>query len=213
MMRLTADQATLGNPVCQRRARRAPIARATAQLERWISGLPFLVNLYARFYRDVIESEISLAQIKPGDSVLNVGCGPAPFTALLLARRTEAAVTCMDRDRDAADRAQRLAMREGLQGRVHVLVGDATRDVPPFDVAVVALQVAPKLDVLKSLAAHSSPTARLVVREPATWCEDMYDRLPASYIPRAEVRHHMGALNRSALYWTMDIQEGSREEC
>ncbi len=188
------------------------IGRFTSRLEHWMSGLPLLVALYGRAYRHVIEREIALAEIESRDRVLNIGCGAAPFTALLLARHTGARITCLDRDPQAVAQAGRLVRRLGLQGSVDIQLGDAAHSAPPFDVAVVALQTIPKLGVLHRLAAGKPPGARLVVRESAEWCRDMYDRLPCSLTPRAQVWHHMGALERSALYLAGDLCRFVQEE-
>jgi len=188
-----------------------PVARVTSCLEQWISSVPVCVSVYTRMYRGVVDKEIALAGITRRDRVLNVGCGAAPFTGLLVARKTGARVLCVERDDEVAAHAERSVAGQSLGGAVEVLVGDAMAGVPEFDVAVVALQATPKLEVLRTLAKCSGPEARLVVRDSAKWCQDMYDRLPPGLTPRASVYHHMGALHSSVLYYSSDIRRFCEE--
>lgn len=199
--------ATRAQPV----TRLGVIPRTTARMEHWMAAVPWVATLYSSVYEDVIRDEVALAGIGADDRVVNVGCGPTPFTALLLARATGAQVTGIDRDPRAVSRAQRLVARCGLERRVRILLGDASDELPPFDVAVLALQVTPKRPVLAALASRAAPHARLIVRHPADWCEGMYDALGAEVAPLAEVRHHKGAFDRSALYRAGDVRDVLRE--
>jgi len=177
-----------------------PVPRLTSRLEQKLCTFSSLASLYERIYRDVIAREVGLAEITERDRVVNVGCGAAPFTGVLIARAAGAEVTCVERDAAAAARAQRRVSRLGMDQQVAILNGDAVDGVPEFDVAVVALQVSPKREVLRVLADCGAPGARVVVREPALWCRDMYDPAPDCLRPGAEVRHRMGALDRSVLH-------------
>jgi len=188
-----------------------PVARATFFLEQRMARVPVCVSAYTRLYRGVVDKEIELGRITEHDRVLNVGCGAAPFTGLLVARRSGARVVCVERDGEAAARAEQAVAAQRLEGAVEVLVGDAVAGVPEFDVAIVALQASPKLDVLRTLAECSAPEARLVVRDSAGWCQHMYDRLPAGLTPRATVYHNMGALRSSALFTSNDIRRYCEE--
>ncbi len=187
------------------------IPRTTARLEQWMAALPRVATLYVGAYRDVIRREAALAGIEADDRVLNIGCGAAPFTALLLARETGALITALDHDHRAVKSARRMVRRCGLGRQVKVRLGEASDGVPPFDVAVLALQVTPKRPVLAALASRAAPHARLIVRHPADWCEGMYDALGAEVAPLAEVRHHKGAFDRSALYRAGDVRDVLRK--
>lgn len=204
---MTHDDVTRAQPV----TRLGVIPRTTARLEHWMAAVPWVAALYASVYEDVIRDEVALAEIDAEDRVLNVGCGPTPFTALLLARATGAQVTGIDRDPRAVSRAHRLVARCGLERRVRILLGDASAQLPPFDVAVLALQVTPKQPVLAALADRAAPEARLIVRLPAAWCAHMYDALPALLTPVAEARHNKGAFDRSALFRADDVREALRK--
>ena len=173
------------------------IPRFTASAEWLLARSSVACRLYARPYVEVVRSEIQLAAIQPGERILNIGCGPAPFTAMLLANYGYC-VTAMDCDSRATDYARRALRRGGYQDRVEAVVGNPAVDpIPPFDVALVALQVRPKDEVVARLLRQSPPGGRVLVRESASWCTDMYDSLSTT-LPRAGTTvHRRGALHRT----------------
>ncbi len=175
------------------------IPRMTASAEWWLGRSPLALGLYSLPYRKVLSSEIDLAGLKGSDIVLNVGCGPAPFTAIMLARRGFR-VIALDRDEDAVEAARNAVLRAGLEDRIDVRWGDPIRDrMPDYDVAFVALQVRPKAAVIDALRNSAKSGGRILVRDSAPWCRDMYDDLPGDLKICGEVPHDLGALDRSIL--------------
>lgn len=65
----------------------------------------------ARWYRDINRHLIAVAKIKPGDSILDIGCGIGSSTAAILeSTGSEGRVIALDRNRDYLDMArQKLA--------------------------------------------------------------------------------------------------------
>lgn len=170
-------------------------------LEKQISFCPPLIRLYMAPYRTVIQREIDLADIGPDDTVLNIGCGAVPFTAIHVARMTQAQVRAVDRDEKAVHKARLLVCAMGLEEYIQVEVGHGEEYLQyPFTVALVALQVVPKEEVWNSLFQQAPSGGRLIFRSPAPKYCTQYDDLPPQYIPSAMVHQPMKTFNRSLLF-------------
>lgn len=156
---------------------------------------------YALPYRGVIRREVALAEISSRDHVLAIGCGSLPFTAVHVARMTGARVTAVDCDSAAVEKAQSLVARLGLAHRISVIHGDAACDpLPPADVALVALQAAPKEHIRANLR-RSIPAGhgRVVYRLPRNGLVGEYGTLRYSSCTCSSARHRMPTFDRSIL--------------
>ena len=185
------------------------IKPSVARMEKSISRIPFLVNLYSRPYRQVIKNEIELAQITAADMVLNIGCGAVPFTAIQIVSLTGAKVWAMDKDLIAVKQARFCLEQAGLSEQIEVIEGNGAVHIPRgFDVAVVALQAEPKAQILDKLLAGATAGGRLVFRKANTRFKQCYDHLPSNIKPVAEVGQHMQTFDSSVLY----MKSGGKEE-
>lgn len=177
------------------------IKPSVACLEKKICRIPLLVSLYSRPYREVIKNEIGLAQICAKDTVLNIGCGAVPFTAIQIAALTGATVWAMDKDTEAVNRARFCIEHAGLDERVRVIEGNGADAVPSgFTVAIVALQAEPKENILDNLLDASVSGGRLVFRRATKRFKQCYDLLPLKIKPVAEVKQQMQTFDGSVLY-------------
>ncbi len=179
--------------------------------EKCISGLPFAAELYSRPYRQVVEKEIALAEINGSARVLNIGCGAVPFTAIHLVLITGAEVWAQDRDPQAVKRAELCVQNAGLKKKVRVFEGDGSKAIPTgFDIALVALQAEPKLNILHNLLAALQPGGRIVFRLPSPKFKNHYDSLPESIPFAGDVRHGMQTFDRSVLLFKPPEDKGGR---
>ena len=171
-----------------------------ANFEWFCSCNRWLASRYARRYEAVVANEAALGSIGPQDVVLNVGCGAVPFTALLLAEQTGAAVEAIDIDWQAAERAASCVRRFGLDARIRVHQADgASLQGIPFTAVVVALQAEPKQAIFENLMGQAGPGMRLLFRQPSDRFRDHYDSLPESQ-SWAAVSQPMATFKRTVLY-------------
>lgn len=176
--------------------------------EKCISSRPFIVDLYSRPYRQVVEKEAALAGITSRDRVLNIGCGAAPFTAVHLAILTGAQVWAMDLDPRAVQKARLYLQKIGLGDKVKVFRGNGAEIIPgKFDAAIVALQALPKEGILRNLLSAACPGGRLVFRLPSPSFSKHYDSLPPDIKPEAAVRQNMQTFDRSLLFVKSSAQD------
>ncbi|SIQ07773.1 Nicotianamine synthase protein [Alkalispirochaeta americana] len=174
-----------------------------AAFEKLCASSRTLFWCYAAPYRGVVSREISLSGIGEGDRVLAIGCGSLPFTAVLVATLAKAQVVAVDIDPVSVLKARELIQRLGLSSRIQVLAGDAASiTLPQAEVALVALQAAPKKEILDNLARSLSDTCgRVLLRLPRPGLEGQYG-LDSSerflYSARA-VYHSMPTFDRSVM--------------
>jgi len=177
-----------------------PFPQLVSFLEKKAVSSSLLVNLYARFYHQVVQNEISLAEITEADRVVNLGCGGIPYTSLLVARFTGAQVWAVDRDKEAVQAARRCIASLNLESRVTAINADGASELPVFEVALVALQAEPKKDILENLLQQGRPGARLVFRRPRSDLLHQYDQLPRCPSPVAHIKQKQVTFDCSVLY-------------
>ncbi len=178
------------------------IPAAAAAWEKMSSFSKVLTWLYSRPYRQVIENEIQLAKLGKDDVVLNIGCGAVPFTALYISRLAGARVYALDIDPCAVKHAKNCVSKAGLEDRITVMHADGAQDFKyPYNVAIVALQAAPKSRILKVMQQNAMPGARFIFRLPSNPYKDQYDCLNCPAAPRAVAPQPMRTFDRSVLFY------------
>ena len=133
-----------------------------------------------QFYRDMIEQEIHLVSPSPRSSILHVGCGPLPMTALKLVRRGFE-VTAVDSDPEAVEKAEQFCVQHKISSLVNVqLQNGSSLRTEEFDAIWVSLHVNPKEKVLSNLLSGMKAGARLVYRNPRGHLALFYPRIDPS---------------------------------
>ncbi|MCD5415456.1 MAG: methyltransferase domain-containing protein [Clostridiales bacterium] len=169
--------------------------------EKLLSKIPFGANLYTQYYQQVVQKEITLAQITNNDVILNIGCGAVPFTAIYLALLTKAKVWAVDKDRKAIEQARCYCNKIGLREQIKFIIADGSKGIPlNFTVAIVALQAEPKELLLDNLLKATTQGGRLVFRKPSKKFKDHYDHLPKDYPFTGMVKQNMKTFDSSVLY-------------
>ena len=179
---------------------------AFATLEKSGTTAPLIFDAYTWCYRGVVRREVDLAGVDERDTVLNVGCGAMPFTAVLVTKLAGAAVYALDRDESVPHRARRNVAHANVADQVAVVTGNGTAvdesDVSLEDVttAFVAVQASPKAEIVDHLRSLEDGPERIVVRHPRAAVADEYGALPAAYEPVDAVSHPMPTFGTSLLF-------------
>ncbi len=182
------------------------IARFVAALERRAASRSWFFDIYAFPYRALVARELRLAEVSAGATVMHIGCGSLPFTAVLTAQLSGARVIGVDRDADAVVKARAVVARLELRERVSILEADASVDrLPTADVILVALQAGPKTAIYRNIArcAEAGPgrrAVRVVFRLPRPGLEGEYGTFTPSAPSARAVRHRMPTFDRSELH-------------
>ena len=134
------------------------------------------------FYSRLVRKEAEECGINPGSRVLHVGCGPMPYTAIMLAE-TGIKVTGVDIDPGAVLSARKMVKQAGADRLVDIQHGDGKNlDPRDYDFIWVSLHAEPKEEVVPALLERMREGAVLVFRNPRGWLKLWYkDYYPSGY--------------------------------
>lgn len=154
------------------------IQHIVSKFEKVSLNHQLLFSLYSAPYTGVLKREIALADITGDDIVLNIGCGAMPFTALNIAALTGAKVIAIDNDPDTIQQAKATVDNCNMAHKIEILLADG-KNVSGvyFTKAVIALQAAPKKQILHNLLSIAPSGGKLLFRQPRKWCEKQYESL------------------------------------
>ncbi|WP_231990807.1 FeoA domain-containing protein [Natronobacterium gregoryi] len=132
-------------------------------------------DLYSRlFYEHVVERELGIADPDEQATVLQIGCGPLPMTAITLAERGYD-VVAVDIDPDAVGAARDAISERELTDKIDIVVSDGcTIDTSGFDVIWLAFHVAPRSELVDSTVSSLEPDQTLVYRRPRSWARAIF---------------------------------------
>jgi len=122
---------------------------------------------FDKYYKRNVLNDIKNAKINCDDKVLCIGTGPMPCTAVNIALMSGCRVTALDNDPAAVEAAKKLLVSRGYDSIVDVVLGDGKDfDISNFSVIHIALQVAPRQEIIKNIYRKASPETRIIVRNP-----------------------------------------------
>lgn len=133
--------------------------------ERMALCLPLCLALLSLYYRDRVEKELHVANVKCGDRVLCIGGGPCPFTSIHIHKLTGAHITVIDNNIHAVRAGTKLIKDLGLLSAITFLHAEGTTvDIVGYTLVHVAAQVTPRADVIRHIQRQSTPHTRILVR-------------------------------------------------
>ncbi|MCL2426128.1 MAG: hypothetical protein FWD05_07300 [Oscillospiraceae bacterium] len=156
------------------------ITKFTQKIEYLATKTNFIYNIASRYYRDVVQKEIDLANITEDDHVLFIGGGFCPFSAILLNQASGARVTVIDNNSDCIIKAGEVVSRLGIADYVNLKLQDGgCSELSLCDYTVIhfALQVTPIEHVFKEIEKKVSPGTKLLIRRPKECLSRMYCKL------------------------------------
>ena len=161
------------------------IGTCTKWIEKKFSKYDSLIKLYSLYYRNIVEKEIQLANVKSCDKVLCIGGGSIPCTAIEIANQTNAHIHVLDIDESAVECARHVIEKLGLHEKITVINGKGQDiDIGPYDVVHLALQVSPKEEVLKNVWEKSKEGNRIIVRMPRKTLNPFYSNITDDFIKK-----------------------------
>ncbi|QGG46628.1 class I SAM-dependent methyltransferase, putative [Heliorestis convoluta] len=139
----------------------------TPLLEKIALYSPGLFRLQKRYYEEIVGREIVLGSITEKDTVLCIGGGPLPCTALEIAKRTGAIVHVIDSDLGAVYSARKFVHKLNLSNQVKIFCAQGqTIDTSSYSVVHVALQAKPHDLILKNIWRKAKEGTRVLLRCP-----------------------------------------------
>ena len=175
----------------------------TYKVENKAVDSTLVYQLTSGYYHDVIQKEITLANITEDDNILCIGGGLCPFSAILFHQLTGAKVTVIDNNLSCVPRAKSVITRLGLNDRVRVLHADGGANnvsFADFTVVHIALQVSPMEQVFSAVESKVKIGTRLLVRRPKKSLKGMYNKVARALSPCPYAMHKLRNIGSTALY-------------
>ncbi len=169
------------------------ISIVTKLFEKFAVNSDFAYKVCKLYYKNIVNEEIDLASISPGDRVLLIGGGSIPCTAIEFAKRTQADIEVIDIDFKAVENAKNLVDKKGFNSRINIRLADGKKiDPKNYDVIHIAMQVKPKESVLRHILDKSDSGLKVIVREPRSYLKSFYSNISKSFLKNysLELREH-----------------------
>ncbi|GAB6091406.1 SAM-dependent methyltransferase [Spirochaeta dissipatitropha] len=172
-----------------------------ATAEKLLVQFPWAIRFYTGQYRDIVSRELEAANVSPGDTLLQIGCGSIPFTAIYLAELSDTNIVAIDNDASAVQRARKLVASLGLENRISIVHCDGTEiDGSGCSAVFIALQARPKSVILENLRRTCPAGTRFIFRSPAERFQTQYDSIPGIVALSPWVEHDMPTFKRSYVH-------------
>jgi ubiquinone/menaquinone biosynthesis C-methylase UbiE len=138
------------------------------RLEKFLVHHRLLAWMYFVFFRKMTIDEFAMVDLKPGASVVNIGCGSFPHTIITLAQVRGWNITGVDKDKKAIENAQKVVSEHGLSDKIKIIWGEGKDfDVSTFDLIIVSHGIEPKKEVIENLGENMGKNAQIFYR--TTW--------------------------------------------
>lgn len=138
--------------------------------------------LYERFQR-LLSKEIDLLNGHDYDSVVFIGSGPFPITAILYHQMTGKKVDCLELDENSAQTSEEVFKKLGLSDNMKVHVGDGgTYDLGKYDVVLNALLAKPKFKIMQNVIRTGHDNCKILCRTSEGLRQLVYESTPEDVI-------------------------------
>ncbi len=164
------------------------IGHWTKLVEKFVNKNRFMLDIYGAYYKEIVDTEVNLAEIRQEDNILCIGGGAIPCTAMAISERTNARINVIDIDCEAVEKSRRLLGKLGLKDRVLVDLCNGNKvDVKSYDVIHIALQVSPKDMVVKNILDNAKSGTRIIIRRPKKILRKFYSNISSDLFNNYEV--------------------------
>jgi precorrin-6B methylase 2 len=137
---------------------------------KWVDFFSYKMKKFAKLYEKLIskeyEREGKIFDIEESESILHIGCGSYPITAITLSRLNGGKIVAVDRNVKSVERAKKIILEKNLDDRIHIEVGDGLNyPVKKFDTIIVSGCSFPKHKILQHLIENTSSDSKIIIRE------------------------------------------------
>jgi protein-L-isoaspartate O-methyltransferase len=134
--------------------------------ENIFTHISFFSFLYMKLHEPSVKKEIKMADIKPSDKILHIGCGAIPYSLVIFSKETNAQITGIDIQPRSIASAEHYVKK---YTNIHVQKASGeTYDVSPFDVILISYGVGDIESVLKNALEHLKTNGKIILRKPIT---------------------------------------------
>ena len=132
--------------------------------------LSYKIKKIAGIYDKLISSEYirenKMFDIEKSKSILHIGCGSYPLTAMTLSKLNGGKIVGIDKSYSAIKRANRVISDKNLKERVSVKLGNGSNfPLDDFDTIIVSSCSIPKNMILEHLFENAPKDCKIIIRE------------------------------------------------
>jgi len=132
--------------------------------------LSYKIKKIARIYDKLISSEYirenKMFDINKSKSILHIGCGSYPLTAMTLSKLNGGKIVGIDKSYSAIKRADKVISDKNLKDQVSVKLGNGSNfPLDDFDTIIVSSCSIPKNMILEHLFENAPKDCKIIVRE------------------------------------------------
>jgi len=134
-------------------------------VEKIIVKLSKLHKMYLSFYEELISLEVEFADISNKDKILHIGCGPLPATAIILAEKTNANITAIDKNPRSVKQANKCVTKQIKTNKINILLSDALNfSYKNYNVIIISQGIKPCKKILENISKNIKNETRLIYR-------------------------------------------------
>ena len=123
-------------------------------------------NIYQKHIGIHYINEAKKFKFTHASSILHIGSGAYPITALILADLFDAHIVTIDKNPVVLKIARNVVKKKGLTNKIDVVNGNGLSiDVSPFDVIVISSCSVPKEEILAHIFTKTNDKCKIIVRE------------------------------------------------
>jgi len=127
--------------------------------------LDYFLEYYIKYYDNMINSEIKLGPISKSDNIVHIGCGSIPASSVLISKKTDANVVCIDKDKKAVENAKICIDKLNFSDKIKIKNVDALNfSFDNYNVIIVAQGIHPIDKFLKYLSEKISKETIVIFR-------------------------------------------------
>lgn len=129
-----------------------------------------MISVVGTFYEQYIgkeyERENKQFELHKNQSILHIGCGAYPITAIILEKYISGPIVAIDKNPLVVAIAQNIIKKKKLQDKILIKQGDGSEfDVTKFDTIIISSCSIPKEKVLENVFNNAKHSSRIIVRE------------------------------------------------
>jgi len=135
-------------------------------LEKIAVGLDKLFPFYLSFYDNMISNEIQMANISSKNNILHIGGGSIPATSIILNKKINSKITCIDNDLKSVQNAQSLLSKLNKTEDILIIHANGVDfSVKDYDLIIISDGIKVLDKILKNISKSMSKNTKIIIRK------------------------------------------------
>jgi len=124
-----------------------------------------LFHPYLERFDTLARNEVELLKLSEKDTLLFIGGGAFPISAIQYVKQTGCTVHCVEKLPERAELAEQVISALGMADRIKIILAEGEKlDCSPYDAIVVGVLAIPKKEIIKSILNSANEKVRIICR-------------------------------------------------